>query len=128
MTSKFWSWIIFNFCGLWNSTNLVVAVLKICDHAEGAHSRGGGTPICIVVVLATFQEVLLSVIVGQFVEDPSTIHHHTGVELPKLEGLVNRWAIVNTLYRLTCKVLLFVESDLPGLSIYLERIIHIRAK
>lgn len=101
---------------------MVAAVLELFDHAEGSHNRGGGAPVCIVVVLATFQEVLVSVVVGLLIEDPRTIHHHTGVELPELEGLVNRWAILNALQRLAAKVLFFVESDLPGLSKHLERV------
>lgn len=76
---------------------MVAVVLELRDHAEGSGSRGGGAPVCIVVVLATFQEVLVSAVVGLLVEDPGTIYHHAGVELPKLEGLVNRWAILNTL-------------------------------
>lgn len=100
---------------------MVTAVLELCYHAEGSHSRGSGAPVCIVGVLATFQEVLVSMVVGLLKEDPRTIHHHTGVELPELEGLVNRWAILNTLCCLASEILLVVESDLPGLSIYLER-------
>lgn len=101
---------------------MVAAVLEIFDHAEGSYSRGGGAPVCIVVVLATFQEVLVAMVVWLIIEDPSTIDHHTGVELPELEGLVNRWAIFNTLCHLTSKILLVVESDLPRFSIYLERV------
>lgn len=99
---------------------MAAPVLELCDHAEGSNSRGGGAPVCIIVVLATFQEVLVSVVVGLLVEDPCTIHHHTGVELTELEGLVNRWTILNTFCCLASKILFFVESDLPGLSIYLE--------
>lgn len=101
---------------------LVTAVLELCDHAEGSHNRGGGAPVCIVVVLATFQEVLVSVVVGLLIEDPRTIHHHTGVELAEIEGFVNRWAILNALCRLAAEVLFVIESDLPGLSINLERV------
>lgn len=55
--------------------------LEICDHPEGSSSRRGGAPVCVVVVLASFQEVLVSVVIWLFIEDPGTIHHHTGVEL-----------------------------------------------
>lgn len=55
--------------------------LKICDHPEGSSSRRGGAPVRVVVVLATFQEVLVSVVVGLFIEYPRTIRHHAGVEL-----------------------------------------------
>lgn len=99
---------------------MAAAVLELFDHAERPHSRGGGAPVCIVGVLATFQEVLVSLVVGLLVEDPCTIHHHTGVELLELEGVVNRWAILKTLCHLSSEILLVVESDLPGLSIYLE--------
>lgn len=101
---------------------MVAAVLELCDHAEGPHSRGGGAPVCKAVVLATFQEVLVSVVVGLLVEDPRAIHNHRGVDFLELEGLVNRSAIFNTLRHLTSEVLLFVESDLPGLSVHLERV------
>lgn len=100
----------------------ITAVLELFDHAERSHSRGGGAPVCVVGVLATFQEVLVSLVVGLLVEDPRTVRHHTGVELPQLEGLVNRWAIFTTLCCLTSKILLFVEFDLPGLSIHLGTI------
>ncbi len=106
---------------------MVAAVLELSDHAEGSHNRGGGAPVCIVVVLATVQEVLVSVVVGLLIEDPRTIHHHTGIELPELEGLVNRWAIISALYRLAAKVLFLIESDLPGLSINLERVRELKS-
>lgn len=61
-------------------------------------------------------------VLGLLVEDPRTIHHHTGVELTDLEDLVNRWAILNTLRCVAFKILFVIESDLPGLSIYLERV------
>lgn len=101
---------------------MVAAVLELFDHAERSHSRGGGAPVCIARILSTFQEVLVSMVVGLLVENPRTVHHHTGVELPELEGLVNRWAIFNTLHCLTSEILLFVEPDLPGLSVYLEKV------
>lgn len=63
--------------------------LKICDHAEGSSNRRGGAPVGVVVVLAPLQEVLVSVVIGLFVEHPCTIHHHAGVELAELKGLVN---------------------------------------
>lgn len=101
---------------------IVAAVLELCDHAEGPHSRGGGAPVCVVVVLATFQKVLVAVVVRLIIEDPSTINHRAGVELPELQGLKNRRAIFTTFCHLTSEVLLVVESDLPGLSVYLKRV------
>lgn len=101
---------------------MLAAALELCDHAEGSHSRGSGAPVCVAGVLATFQEVLVSLVVWLLVEDPRTIHHHAGVELLELEDLVNRWAIISTLCHLTPEILLVVESDLPELSIYLERV------
>lgn len=96
--------------------------LEICDHSEGSSSRRGGAPVRVVAVLAPFQEVLVSVVIGLLIEDPCTIHHHTGVELTELEGLINRRAVYNTLCRLASKILFIIESDFPGLSIHLEQV------
>ena len=96
------------------------SALELFDHAERSHRGGGGAPVCIVGVLATFQEVLVPAVVGLLVEDPRPVHHHAGVELPQLEGLVDGRAVFNALRRLTSKLLLVVESDLPGLSIHLQ--------
>lgn len=96
--------------------------LKICDHPERSSSRRSGAPVRIVVVLATFQEVLVSVVVGLFIEYPRTVHHHAGVELTQLEGLVNWWAVYDTLCSLASKILFIIKSDLPGLPIHLEQI------
>ncbi len=101
---------------------MATAVLEFCDHSEGSYSRGGGSPVCVVWILATLQEVLVSIVVGLLIEDPCTIHNHTRVELTELEGVVHRWAILNTFCCLPSKILLVVESDLPGLSIHLERV------
>lgn len=68
---------------------MVTAVLELCDHTKGSNSRGGGAPVGIVVVLATFQEILVSMIMGLLIEDPSTIHNHTRVELTELDCFVN---------------------------------------
>lgn len=95
--------------------------LELSDHAEGSCSWGGSAPISVVVVLATFQEVLVSVVVGLLIQDPGTIHHHTGVELLDLQGIIHWWAVIGTLCRQTSKVLFVIESDLPGLSIDLEK-------
>lgn len=98
------------------------AVLEICDHTERSNSRGGSPPVCVTVVLATFQEVLVPVVIGLLIKDPCTIHHYTGMELAELQGVVNRWAVHNALCCLASKILFVIESDLPGLSIYLEQI------
>lgn len=100
----------------------VLNALEICDHPEGSSSRRGGAPVRVVVVLATFQEVLVSVVVGLLIEYPRTIHHHAGVELTQLEGLVNWWAVDHTLCCLASKILFIIESDLPGLSIHLQQV------
>lgn len=96
--------------------------LEVCDHSEGSSSRRGGAPVRVVAVLAPFQEVLVSVVIGLLIEHPCAIHHHTGVELTELEGLINRWAVYNTLCRLASKILFIIESDFPGLSIHLEQV------
>lgn len=101
---------------------MAATVLQLCDHAEGSYSRGSGAPVCIVGVLATFDKVLVPMVVGLLVQSPCTIHHYTGVEFPELEGFIHWGAVLHTLCCLAAEILLVVESDLPGLSIYLERV------
>lgn len=93
------------------------AALEFCDHSEGSCSRGVGAPVCIVGVLSTFQEILVSMVVWLLIQDPCTIHHYAGAQFPKPEGLINWWAVFDTLSCLASKILLVVESDLPRFSI-----------
>lgn len=65
------------------------AALEFCDHSEGSCSRGVGAPVCIVGVLSTFQEILVSMVVWLLIQDPCTIHHYAGAQFPKPEGLIN---------------------------------------
>jgi len=101
---------------------VATAGLELCDHAEGSRGGGGGAPVREVAVLAPFQEVLAPLVVGPLVEDPGAIRYHGGVDFPELEGLENRRAILGALRRLAFETLPLVEPDLPGLSVYLERV------
>lgn len=62
--------------------------LELFNHAKRSNSRGGGAPVGIIGVFSAFQEVLVPLVVGLLVEDPRTVHHHTGVDLPELEGVI----------------------------------------
>lgn len=134
----FWNFDEFCICclGLWNLVWVLehwwhlsnsffflgggVMVLELFNHAEGSDSGGGGAPVGVIGVFSTFQEVLVSLVVGLLVEDPGTVHHHAGVDLAELEGVVNRWAVVSALRRLTSEIPLAVKPDLPRLSVHLE--------
>lgn len=63
--------------------------LKLRYPAEGAHTGRGRPPVGMLPVLAPLQEVLVPPVVGEVVEHPGAIGHHTGVRLAQLVGVVH---------------------------------------
>lgn len=71
-------------------------------------------------VLAPLQEVLVPTVVGEVVEYPGTICHHTGVGLAHLVGIINRWAVIRALHHLPTKVRPLVQPQLPRTTVDLQ--------
>lgn len=72
------------------------------------------------MVLFALQEVLTPPVVGQFVECPGTVHHHSRVELTELECFVDRWAVLTPLCHMASEIWPVIASDLVGISIDLQ--------
>lgn len=94
--------------------------LKLCDPAEGADAGRGRAPVAVLPVLASLQEVLLPPVVGQVVEHPGAVGHHTGVGLTELEGVVHGGAVVGALHHLAAEVRPLVQPHLPGAAVDLR--------
>lgn len=102
----------------------VLIQLELCDPAEGANARRGRPPVTVLPVLSALQEVLVSPVAGEVVEDPGAIGHCAGVSLAQLVGVRHRWAVIGALHHLPAEVRLLVELQFPSTAVNLKNAKH----
>lgn len=85
--------------------------LKVGNLAERAHIGVWACPFCEAAVLSSFQQVLVSTVVGKLVEDPGTILHLGRVNLVEVPAVKQVAQIISALHHLTTEVRTLVDTN-----------------